>query len=90
MGLVHEPLFHALNAFIDTTQERMNGIVELALYKGSIRVLGRSSPDAIYSDDLVSFDSSSIDQCHAIGVSHYYGMQARLVMQRNQARLAKK
>jgi argininosuccinate synthase len=90
MGLVHEPLFHALNAFIDTTQERMNGIVELALYKGGIRILGRSSPDAIYSDDLVSFDSSSIDQCHAIGVSHYYGMQARLVMQRNQARLSKK
>ena len=90
MGLVHEPLFHALNAFIDTTQERMNGIVELALYKGCIRVLGRSSPDAIYSDDLVSFDSSSIDQCHAIGVSHYYGMQARLVMQKKQVRLSKK
>ncbi len=90
MGLVHEPLFHALNAFIDSTQERVNGIVELALYKGSIRVLGRSSPDGIYSDDLVSFDSSSIDQCHAIGVSHYYGMQARLVMQKKQARIAKK
>jgi argininosuccinate synthase len=90
MGLVQEPLYHALNAFIDTTQERMNGIVELALYKGSIRVLGRSSPDAIYSDDLVSFDSSVIDQCHAIGVSHYYGMQARLVMQKKQARITKK
>ena len=90
MGLVHEPLFHALNAFIDTTQERMNGIVELALYKGSIRVLGRSSPDGIYSDDLVSFDSSSIDQCHAIGVSHYYGMQARMVMQKKQLRSSKK
>ncbi len=90
MGLVHEPLYHALNAFINTTQERVNGTVDLALYKGGIRVLGRASPDAIYSDDLVSFDSSSIDQCHAIGVSHYYGMQARLVMQRKQALLNKK
>jgi len=90
MGLVHEPLYHALNAFIDTTQERVNGIVELALYKGGMRIMGRSSPDAIYSDDLVSFDSGTIDQCHAIGVSHYYGMQARLVMQRNQSRLSKK
>ena len=25
MGLVHEPLFYALNAFTDTTQERVNG-----------------------------------------------------------------
>ena len=37
------------------------------------------SPNAIYSSDLVSFDSASIDQCHAIGVSQYFGLQARLV-----------
>ena len=78
-GLVYEPLYAALNAFIDTTQERLNGSVDLELYKGSARVLGRSSPNAIYSDDLVSFDSAAIDQCHAIGVSHYFGIQARLV-----------
>jgi len=44
-------------------------------------VLGRASPDAIYSNDLVSFDSASIDQCHAIGVSQYFGIQARMVKQ---------
>jgi argininosuccinate synthase len=80
-GLVYEPLYHALNAFIDTTQQRVNGKVDLELYKGSVRVLGRSSPDGIYSSDLVSFDSDSIDQCHAIGVSHYFGIQARMVKQ---------
>jgi argininosuccinate synthase len=78
-GLVYEPLYDALNAFINTTQERVNGLVDLELYKGSVRVLGRSSPDAIYSSDLVSFDSASIDQCHAIGVSQYFGLQARMV-----------
>jgi argininosuccinate synthase len=80
-GLVYEPLYAALNAFIDTTQERVNGSVDLELFKGSVRILGRSSPDAIYSSDLVSFDSASIDQCHAIGVSHYFGLQARMVRQ---------
>jgi len=89
-GLVYEPLYAALNAFIDTTQERVNGSVDLELYKGSVRVLGRSSPDAIYSDDLVSFDSSSIDQCHAIGVSHYFGLQARLVHARKIRKSSKK
>jgi argininosuccinate synthase len=78
-GLVYEPLYAALNAFIDTTQERVSGSVDLELYKGCVRVLGRSSPQAIYSGDLVSFDSASIDQCHAIGVSQYFGIQARLV-----------
>ncbi len=82
MGLVHEPLYAALNAFIDTTQERVNGSVDLELYKGSVRILGRKSKDALYSDDLVSFDSASLDQCHAIGVSHYYGIQARLLQQK--------
>ena len=78
-GLVYEPLYADLNAFINTTQERVNGSVDLELYKGNVRVLGRSSPDAIYSSDLVSFDSASIDQCHAIGVSYFFGLQARMV-----------
>ena len=80
-GLVYEPLYAALNAFIATTQQRVNGYVDVELYKGSVRILGRSSPDAIYSGDLVSFDSASIDQCHAIGVSQYFGIQARMVKQ---------
>ena len=78
-GLIYEPLYAALNAFIGTTQDRVNGHVDLELYKGGVRVLGRSSSQAIYSGDLVSFDSASIDQCHAIGVSQYFGIQARLV-----------
>ncbi len=85
-GLVYEPLYAALNAFIDTTQKRVNGTVDLELFKGSVRVLGRSSPDAIYSGDLVSFDSAAIDQCHAIGVSHYFGIQARMVRQMQKKR----
>jgi len=78
-GLVYEPLYFALNSFIDTTQERVNGTVDLEIFKGCVRILGRTSPNALYSDDLVSFDSTSLDQCHAIGVSQYYGIQARMV-----------
>lgn len=83
-GLIYEPLYSDLNAFINASQERVNGMVDLELYKGHVMVLGRSSPDAIYSDDLVSFDSSTIDQCHAIGVSQYFGIQARLVQQKRE------
>jgi len=80
-GLIYEPLYNDLNAFINATQERVNGTVDLELYKGSVRIFGRKSPDAIYSSDLVSFDSATIDQCHAIGVSHYFGIQGRMVRQ---------
>jgi len=78
-GLIYEPLWDALNAFIDTTQQRVNGNVDLRLYKGTVTVLGRSSPDSFYSVEVASFDSKLIDQTDAIGFSHYYGLQARLV-----------
>jgi argininosuccinate synthase len=78
-GLVHEPLFAALSAFIGKTQERVNGTVDLVFYRGSVRVAGRSSPDALYSGDLVSFDSTSLDQGHAEGISRFHGIQARFL-----------
>jgi argininosuccinate synthase len=84
MGLVHEPLFAALNAFIAKTQERVTGSVDLLLYKGGCHVLGRRSQWGIYSDELVSFDSTALDQCQAIGVSAYYGLQARMVQEKQQ------
>jgi argininosuccinate synthase len=78
-GLVHEPLFTALSAFIRKTQERVNGSVDLVLYRGSVRVVGRSSPDALYSGEMVSFDSTSLDQGHAEGASRFHGIQAQFV-----------
>ena len=78
-GLIYEPLWDALNAFIDTTQARVNGKVDLRLYKGSVTPVGRASPDSFYSIDAASFDSTTIDQTHAIGYSQYYGLQARMV-----------
>jgi argininosuccinate synthase len=78
MGLVHEPLFDALGAFIDTTQKRVNGTVDVFLYKGNVSIKGRSSVSGLYSDELVSFDSSAIDKTSAVGFSIYYGLQARL------------
>jgi argininosuccinate synthase len=78
MGLVHEPLFAALNAFIDTTAARVNGTVDMRLHKGNATVRGRSSVSGLYSDELVSFDSTLLDQTSAEGYSVYFGLQARL------------
>jgi argininosuccinate synthase len=78
-GLVHEPLFAALSAFIGKTQERVNGSVDLVFYRGSVRVAGRSSPEALYSGEMVSFDTTSLDQGHAEGVSLFHGIQAQFV-----------
>ena len=77
-GLVDEPLYADLNVFIDKTQERVAGSVTVKLYKGSVTILARTSPYALYSEELVSFDGESIDQKDAEGFAKYHGFQARL------------
>ena len=78
MGLVDEPLFADLNAFIDRTQERVNGVVKVRLYKGSCMPVARESPTALYSEELVSFDGKALDQKDAEGYAKFHGFQARL------------
>ena len=77
-GLVDDPLYADLNAFIDKSQEKVTGMVKVKLYKGSLTILARSSPNALYSEELVSFDSQTIDQKDAEGFAKYHGFQARL------------
>lgn len=79
MGLVDEPLYKDLNAFIDSSQERMNGTVRMRLYCGNAIPVGRSSPDALYSQDMVSFDSKTLSQRDAEGFAKYHGFQSRLL-----------
>ncbi|MDD1720931.1 MAG: argininosuccinate synthase [Euryarchaeota archaeon] len=77
-GLLDEPLMLALDAFIDKTQERVTGTVTMRLYKGTATVVARSAPQALYSEELVSFNDKSLDQRDAEGFSKYHGFQSRM------------
>ncbi|PHP45131.1 argininosuccinate synthase [Methanosarcinales archaeon ex4572_44] len=78
MGLVDEPLFSDLNAFINKSQERVTGSVKIQLYKGSATPVARESLNALYSEKLVSFDSATLHQSDAEGFAKYHGFQARM------------
>lgn len=75
-GLITDPLYAALNAFIDKTQERVNGEVYVKLEKGNARIIGRESPNALYTKD-VSFDVKR-EQKIAEGFSFYHSFQSRI------------
>lgn len=77
-GLWHEPLRHDLDAFVDKTQERMNGIVRAKLYKGSLRIVGRESEDALYRENMVSFENKEMDQREIVGMVKFHGLQAAI------------
>ncbi|MFP4633224.1 MAG: argininosuccinate synthase, partial [Halobacteriales archaeon] len=55
-GLVEEPLFDDLTAYVDSSQRNVTGTVRVKLHKGSARVVGRESPNALYEGGMVSFD----------------------------------
>jgi argininosuccinate synthase len=77
-GLWFDPFKEDLEAFIDKVSERVSGEVRLRLFKGAAMVIGRSSPWALYSEDLASFDSKSFDQSQMTGAVQAHGLQARM------------
>lgn len=77
-GLWWDPLKDDLEAFITATQTRVTGEVKLKLYKGQTTVVGRSSPWALYSEELASFDSQTFDQRESTGAVKNFGLQARM------------
>lgn len=78
-GLWMEPLRFALDSFIRTTQRRVDGKIRLKLYKGGIRVVGRSSENSLYKLELSTYDkASTFDQRSAVGFIELWGLQSRL------------
>jgi argininosuccinate synthase len=63
-GFWFAPEREMLQAAIDNCQHMVNGEVELKLYKGNIIIVGRSSPNSLYSEDLVTFEEGATDYDH--------------------------
>jgi len=63
-GFWFSPEREMLQAAIDNCQDMVNGNVNLKLYKGSVVITGRSSPNSLYSEDLVTFEEGATDYDH--------------------------
>ena len=63
-GFWFSPEREMLQAAIDNCQDMVNGNVNLKLYKGSVVITGRSSPNSLYSEDLVTFEEGTADYDH--------------------------
>lgn len=77
-GLWYTPLKSALDAFIDKTQESVNGVVRLKLHKGTCAVVGRKSPDSLYKKELATYEEGDVfDQSLAKGFIELWGLPYR-------------
>jgi argininosuccinate synthase len=79
-GFWFSPEREMLQAAIDKSQERVNGTVRLKLYKGSVQVTGRKSPDSLYSLEHVTFEDDTVyDQRDAEGFIKLNALRLRLL-----------
>ena len=81
------PLREALSAFADKTQEHVTGTVKLKLYKGNIITSSITSPESLYSEELVTFNESGYDQTNATGFINLWGLPDTVLAMREQGKL---
>jgi argininosuccinate synthase len=79
-GLWLDPLRGDLDAYMDSANERVTGEITVELYKGSVRVVERRSPYALYDESLASFGESGgeFSQEASPGFIELFTLQSRM------------
>jgi argininosuccinate synthase len=79
-GFWFSPERRMLQALIDESQKSVTGRVRLKLYKGNVSVIGRESPNSLYSMKVVTFeeDQGAYDQFDAQGFIKLNALRLRL------------
>ena len=78
-GLAFDPLMSDLNAYIEKVNEKVNGEVELKLFKGKATVTGRSSENGLYSYSLATYDEgSTFNQSSSEGFIDIWSLPTRV------------
>jgi argininosuccinate synthase len=83
-GFWFTPEREMLQAAIDKSQELVAGSVRLRLYKGGVAVVGRTSPNSLYDQDLVTFEEGKVAYDHrdAAGFIRLNALRLRTLAQR--------
>lgn len=78
-GFWFSPEREMLQALIDKSQENVNGTATLKLYKGSVSVVSRKSPNSLYSEAHVTFEEDQVyDQRDAAGFIKLNALRLRI------------
>jgi argininosuccinate synthase len=87
-GFWFSPEREMLQAAIDRSQEFVTGRVRLKLFKGSVAVVGRSSPVSLYDQDLVTFEEGAVAYDHrdAAGFIKLNALRLRTLARRKRKR----
>ncbi len=76
------PLKKDLDAFIDSTQEYVNGEMKVKLFKGNVNIIERKSLDSLFKPELRSIKRGGFDQRESTGAVHVYSLPYRVYGER--------
>jgi argininosuccinate synthase len=77
-GFWFSPERLTLQATMDRIQEKVTGEARLVLYKGSLAITGRRSPNTIYDADVATFEADDVyDQADAKGFINLNALRVR-------------
>jgi argininosuccinate synthase len=83
-GIWFSPMRKALDAFVNETQKPVTGLVRIKLYKGSMSLLGRTSPYSLYNEELATYtEADTFNHKAAAGFIHLYGLGVKTFNQVN-------
>ncbi|MBN1317421.1 MAG: argininosuccinate synthase, partial [Anaerolineales bacterium] len=78
-GKWYHTLRESMQSFFTETQKTVTGWVKLKLYKGSVTVLGRYSPNSLYREDFATFGEDDVyNQIDAAGFINLFGLQMKV------------
>jgi argininosuccinate synthase len=80
-----------MQKMIDESQDVVNGSVRLKLYKGNVIVVGRSSEDTLFDENIATFedDAGAYDQKDAAGFIQLNSLRLKIAARKGRSPLGK-
>lgn len=79
-GFWFSPEREMIQSAVDESQQCVTGTVRLKLYKGAVSVVGRKSPNSLYSESHVTFEADTVyDQRDAQGFIKLNALRLKLL-----------
>jgi len=81
-GMAYHPLRYDLDAFIETSQNVVNGEYKIKLYKGNMEIVHRESKTSLFSPEIRSIKATGFDQRHCADAAYIRGLPYEILAKR--------
>jgi len=81
-GMAYHPLRYDLDAFIEASQNVVNGEYKIKLYKGNMEIVHRESKTSLFSPEIRSIKATGFDQRRCADAAYIRGLPYEILAKR--------